>query len=183
MSAQTSEATRQVREDGPPVLLEEAAAEAVLGANPFVGLSVPQVVAAAGRLMTRLGLRPRVVARQLGLLARELVQVARGRSELVPARGDKRWSDPAWRENPVYRRAQQTYLAVTAAVDRAVAESGLDVKSELRGRFAVGIITEALAPTNNPLQPAVLKQVIDTGGGSLVTGVRHLVSDLRHNGG
>jgi polyhydroxyalkanoate synthase len=169
--------------DVPPGLLEEAAAEAVLGANPFVGLNVRQVLAAAGRLMTRLGLRPRVIARQLGLLARDLVQVAAGRSELVPARGDKRWSDPAWRENPVYRRMQQTYLAVTAAVDRAITESGLDVKSELRGRFAVGIITEALAPTNYPLQPAVLKQVIDTGGGSLVSGLRHLVSDLRHNGG
>ena len=28
--------------EAPPGLLEEAAAEAVLGANPFVGLSVPQ---------------------------------------------------------------------------------------------------------------------------------------------
>jgi polyhydroxyalkanoate synthase len=169
--------------EAPPGLLEEAAAEAVLGANPFVGLSLRQVLAAAGRLMTRLGLRPRVVARQLGLLARDLVQVAAGRSELTPARGDKRWADPAWGENPVYRRMQQLYLAVTAAVDRAIEESGLDVKSEMRGRFAVGIITEALAPTNNPLQPAVLKRVIDTGGGSLVAGLRHLVSDLRHNGG
>jgi polyhydroxyalkanoate synthase len=176
-------ATRAADDETAPGLLEEAAAQAVLGANPFVGLSARQVVAAAGRVMTRLGLRPRVVARQLRLLAADLVQVAAGRSELVPARGDKRWADPAWRENPVYRRMQQTYLAVTAAVDRAISESGLDVKSELRGRFAVGIVTEALAPTNNPLQPAVLKQVIDTGGRSLVTGLRHLVSDLRHNGG
>jgi polyhydroxyalkanoate synthase subunit PhaC len=183
MAAQTEDPTREARPDGPPAPLEEVAAEAVLGANPFVGLSVPQVVAAAGRVLTRLGLRPRVVARSLGLLARDLVQVAAGRSELVPARNDKRWSDPAWRDNAVYRRMQQTYLAVTTAVDRAITESGLDVKSELRGRFALGIITEALAPTNNPLQPAVLKQVIDTGGGSLVAGVRHLVSDLRHNGG
>ncbi|MGY1710478.1 PHA/PHB synthase family protein [Geodermatophilus sp. SYSU D00758] len=167
----------------PPGLLEEAAAEAVLGANPFVGLNVRQVLAAAGRLLTRLGLRPRVVARQLGLLARDLALVAAGRSELAPARGDKRWADPAWQGNPAYRRMQQTYLAVTAAVDRAIEEADLDVKSEMRGRFAVGIITEALAPTNNPLQPAVLKRVIDTGGGSLLTGARHLLSDLRHNGG
>jgi polyhydroxyalkanoate synthase subunit PhaC len=184
MSTATQEAGPQRgAAEPPPGLLEEAAAEAVLGANPFVGLNAGQVVAAAGRVMTRLGARPRVVARQLRLLARDLTQVAAGRSELTPARGDKRWADPAWRENPVYRRMQQTYLAVTAAVDRAISESGLDVKSEMRGRFAAGLITEALAPTNNPLQPAVLKQVIDTGGGSLVAGLRHLVSDLRHNGG
>jgi polyhydroxyalkanoate synthase len=167
----------------PSELLEVAAAEAVLGANPFVGLNLRQVLAAAGRLLTRLGVRPRVVARQLARLAADLVQVAAGRSDLAPARGDKRWADPAWQENPVYRRLQQTYLAVNGAVDRAITEAGLDVKSELRGRFAVGIITEALAPTNLPVQPSVLKRVIDTGGGSLVSGVRHLVSDLRHNGG
>src|SRR5689334_11946232 len=125
-----------------PGPLEEAAADAVLGANPFVGLSIRQVLAAAGRLMGRLGLRPRVVARQLRLLARDLVQIAAGRSELMPARGDKRWGDPAWRENPAYRRMQQTYLAVTAAVDRAITDSGLDVKIEMRGRFAVGVNTE-----------------------------------------
>src|SRR4051794_28244206 len=183
MSAQTAGATRGAGSDGPPALLEEAAAEAVLGANPFVGLTVPQVVAAAGRLMTRLGLRPRVIVRQLGLLARDLVQVVAGRSRFAPTRGDKRWSDPAWQENPVYRRMQQTYLAVSAAVDRAIDEADLDIKSEMRGRFAVGIITEALAPTNSPLQPAVLKRVIDTAGGSLLTGARHFASDLRHNGG
>jgi len=183
MTTATTGTAPETRGEPDPGLLEVAAAEAVLGANPFVGLNFRQVLAAAGRLMTRLGLRPRVVVRQLGLLARDLAQVAAGRSELVPAKRDKRWADPAWRENPIYRRMQQTYLAVSAAVDRAIAESGLDVKSELRGRFAVGIITEALAPTNNPLQPAVLKQLIDTGGGSLVAGLRHFVSDVRHNGG
>lgn len=155
----------------------------MLGANPFVGLSSRQVVAAAGRLLTRLGLRPRVVARQLALLTRDLASVATGRSGLVPAKGDKRWTDPAWTENPGYRRLQQSYLAVCQTIDRAISEAGLDVKSDLRGRFAMTIVTEALAPTNTLLNPAALKRAFDTGGGSLVSGAKHLVSDLRHNGG
>jgi polyhydroxyalkanoate synthase subunit PhaC len=163
--------------------LEAVAAEAVLGANPFVSLTAAQIVAAAGRLLTRLGLKPRAVARQLGLLAKDLATVAAGRSELAPAKGDKRWADPAWQENPIYRRWQQAYLAVCAAVDRAIEEADLDVKSDMRGRFAMGLITEAVAPTNNLLHPSVLKRAFDTGGGSLVRGARHLVSDLRHNGG
>lgn len=163
--------------------LEAVAVEAVLGANPFVGLSARQVVAAAGRLLTRLGLRPRVVATHSARLARDLALVVAGRSDIAPAKGDKRWSDPAWQENPAYRRVQQTYLAVCATLDRAVTDAGLDVKSDLRGRFAMGIVTEALAPTNTPLNPAAVKRAFDTGGLSLVRGARHLVSDLRSNGG
>ena len=163
--------------------LEAVAVEAVLGANPFVGLSARQVVAAAGRLLTRLGLRPRVVARHSARLARDIAVVVAGRSDIAPAKGDKRWSDPAWQENPAYRRVQQIYLAVCATLDRAITDAGLDVKSDLRGRFAMGIVTEALAPSNTPLNPAAVKRAFDTGGLSWVRGARHLVSDLRHNGG
>ncbi len=163
--------------------LEAVAVEAVLGANPFVGLSPRQVVAAASRLLTRLGLRPKVVARHSARLARDLAVVVAGRSDIAPAKGDKRWTDPAWQENPVYRRVQQTYLAVCATLDRAIADAGLDVKSDMRGRFAMGIVTEALAPTNTLLNPSAVKRAFDTGGLSLLRGARHFVSDLRHNGG
>jgi polyhydroxyalkanoate synthase len=163
--------------------VEAPALDAMLGANPFVGLSTRQVAAAAGRLLSRLGLRPRVVLRQTGLLTRDLVKVAAGRGERPPARGDKRWSDPAWQGNPVYWRVQQTYLAVCATVDRAIDEADLEVKSDLRGRFAAAMITEALAPSNSLLNPAVLKRAFETGGFSLLRGARNAVSDLRHNGG
>ena len=169
--------------DGSPGSLEAVAVEAVLGANPFVSLSPPQIVLAAGRLLTRLGLRPRVVAKHTAQLARELAIVVAGRSDLAPAKGDKRWSDPAWQLNPLYRRLQQTYLAVCATVDQAITDADLDIKSDLRGRFAMGIVTEALAPTNSLANPAALKRAFDTGGASLVKGARALVSDLRHNGG
>lgn len=163
--------------------LEETAVEAVLGANPFVGLNTRQVVSAAGRLLARSGLHPRAVAAVTARLAKDLVLVTAGRSDIAPKKGDKRWSDPAWEENPVYRRVQQTYLAVCRAVDAAVDAADLDVKSDLRGRFAMGILTEALAPTNTPLNPSVLKRAFDTAGLSLLTGARHAAGDLVRNGG
>ena len=176
-------APRQPAGGEPLGALEAVAVEAVLGANPFVGLSARQVVAAAGRLLSRLGLRPRVVARHTARLAKDLALVLAGRSDIAPAKGDKRWTDPAWQENPVYHRVQQIYLAVCETLDRAVADAGLDVKSDLRGRFAMGIVTEALAPTNTPLHPSAIKRAFDTGGKSVVRGARHFASDLWNNGG
>lgn len=53
-------------------------------------------------------------------LGAELVKVALGRSEVAPARGDWRFKDPTWTDNPVYRRVAQSYLATCAAADSVV---------------------------------------------------------------
>ena len=45
-------------------------------------------------------------------------------------------------------------------------------------------LTSAMAPTNTLLgNPAAIKKAFDTGGRSLLRGVRSLVDDVRHNGG
>jgi polyhydroxyalkanoate synthase len=173
------DAAREQAGDGPASI----PVDALLAANPFVGLNLQQIVSAFGRVLLRLGLRPRVVVRRSGALAKDLALVLAGREVVPPARSDKRWADPAWRENPAYRRVQQAYLAVATALDRAIEEAGLDTKSEARGKFATAIIVEGLAPSNTPLNPAVLKRAFDTGGKSLLTGVRHAVSDIRGNHG
>ncbi len=157
--------------------------DALLAANPFVGLNLGQIVSAFGRVLIRLGLRPTVVARRSAALAADLAKVLAGREVVTPARGDKRWADAAWRENFAYRRLQQAYLAVSAALDQAIEEAGLDAKSEARGKFATAIIVEGLAPSNTPLNPSVVKRAFDTGGRSLLTGIRHAVSDIRGNHG
>ena len=49
---------------------------------------------------------------------------------------------------------------------------------------AVTLFTETLSPTNIlPGNPAAIKRAFDTGGKSLVAGVRHVVTDLKQNGG
>jgi polyhydroxyalkanoate synthase len=108
----------------------------------------------------------------------------RGLSELAPAPGDRRFTDPAWKENPFYRVSLQAYLAWCAALNRAVDAAGLDRQGEQRLRFLVSQLTEAAAPTNTWLgNPAALKRLIDTGGASAVRGLIHLLDDLAHNGG
>jgi polyhydroxyalkanoate synthase subunit PhaC len=120
----------------------------------------------------------RVAARGAGL-AGELGRVATGRSELAPARGDRRFGDRAWDGNWLLRRVLQSYLMVGDVVDGLITDADLDWRAERRARLAAGNVVDALAPTNFALSnPAVLKETIDTGAGNLVRGTRRLLRDL-----
>jgi polyhydroxyalkanoate synthase len=156
----------------------------VLGANPFVGLTRRQVVAALGRLAQRTAVEPGVVAAATLDAARQLIEVAIGRSAVAPAAGDKRFADRAWTENPLYHRMMQSYLVQRHALLRLLDEVELDHKSRERARFALSLLTEAVAPTNTLLgNPSALAKAVETRGQSVVMGLRHMGHDLRHNGG
>jgi polyhydroxyalkanoate synthase subunit PhaC len=122
-------------------------------------------------------------ATRLGL---ELSRIAAGVSDVAPAWGDRRFADPAWTSNPVFRMIQQSYLASAGAMERIVAAMG-DGRSgpgAEQARFAASIITSAAAPTNFlATNPAALKRAFDTGGMSLLRGTRNFARDVRHNGG
>jgi polyhydroxyalkanoate synthase len=154
----------------------------ILGANPFVGLTRRQGAAALGRLLHRVLVEPRVVAACLDT-ARQLIDVAIGRSEVAPAPGDKRFTDGTWNTNPLYHRVMQAYLVGRNAALRLPDDVELDQKSRERARFALSLLTEAAAPTNTLLgNPSALAKAVQTRGHSLVTGLRHFGHDLRHNG-
>ncbi|MGH8991079.1 MAG: PHA/PHB synthase family protein, partial [Acidimicrobiia bacterium] len=113
----------------------------------------------------------------------ELAAVARGTSTRAPARGDRRFADPAFKDNPLYRRVAQGYLAAGAVTSDTVGRLRLDPKSEERAQFVVGQLVDALAPTNSLAgNPAALRKAKDTKGQSLVAGARNLARDVRHNG-
>ena len=59
------------------------------------------------RFALNLAKQPRTVASRAASLGRELMSIAEGRSELAPAKGDKRFADPAWRGNPLLHRTMQ----------------------------------------------------------------------------
>jgi polyhydroxyalkanoate synthase len=69
-------------------------------------------------------------------------------------------------------------------MEAMVTSANLDWRAEERARFFMGIAVSAAAPTNTFLgNPAALKRAIETGGGSLVSGLRNFIDDQRHNGG
>lgn len=134
---------------------------------------------AAVRGAAHLAGRPQRVARRGAGLAAELGKVAVGRSQLAPAKGDRRFADPAWQGNPAFRRLGQSYLAVGQTVDALVDDAELDWSDERRVRFALENVLDLLAPSNHPLlNPAVLKAMIDSGGANLVRGAHNFARDM-----
>lgn len=130
-----------------------------------------------------LGRTPINLARETANLYREWLAILFGTSAReVPAK-DWRFADPAWREQPMYKRLAQGYLAFCDAIDNVV-DDNPDWRKRERARFVTGILTSAIAPTNTLIgNPAALKRAYETGGMSLVRGTKNLLDDLRHNEG
>jgi polyhydroxyalkanoate synthase subunit PhaC len=131
------------------------------------------------RFALNLARQPRTVASRAATLGRELAAIAQGRSALAPAKGDKRFADPAWTGNPLLKATMQAYLATNNTVNQLFSDAKLDWRDAERIRFVLDVLTEGLSPSNNPLlNPLAYKALIDTGGLSAVRGVRHFIDDM-----
>ncbi|MDO8432130.1 MAG: alpha/beta fold hydrolase [Candidatus Binatus sp.] len=168
----------QTPEDNHPAL------NAILGANPFVGLDATQVVGTLTMLMRNLAGQPTAVGSRAFQLWLELGQIVAGASSVAPEPGDKRFADPAWSEHPAYRRMMQSYLAWRTAMHDLVNDEDVDWQEVEQQKFALTLITEALSPTNFFFtNPSALKRAFDTAGQSVVRGIGSFLSDLWNNGG
>jgi polyhydroxyalkanoate synthase len=97
---------------------------------------------------------------------------------------DKRFTDPAFQDNPFYKTWMQTYLAWCKGLGQLVDDAGIPPADAQRARFGLGLLTDALAPTNTLFgNPAALKKFIDTGGASAVRGLTHMLEDIAQNHG
>jgi polyhydroxyalkanoate synthase len=131
------------------------------------------------RFAAGLARRPDRLAREAVAFAGELARVGAGRSTLAPPSRDRRFTDPAWTSNPLLRRLVQAYLAAGQTAERLLADADLAWRDAERMRFLVDNLVQALAPSNNPVaSPVFWKAVIDSGGGNVVRGARHLAADL-----
>jgi poly(hydroxyalkanoate) polymerase-like protein len=161
-------------------------ADAALGINPLVGVGSGVAEVLAG--FREIG-REAITHPWLGVepSTEFIEQVGRswvGRSQIEPKRGDRRFADPTWRDNPFYRAWMQSYLAWTGALERFVDSTGLDAKNAQRARFALSLVTDAFAPTNVWLgNPAALKKFVETGGVSAIHGFENMLDDIAHNRG
>ncbi|WP_213875614.1 class II poly(R)-hydroxyalkanoic acid synthase [Pseudomonas sp. dw_358] len=161
----------------------QRASHHTLALNPVVGLRRKDLLTSA-RMVMRLAWRhPVLSAKHVAQLGVELKNVLLGNSQLVPERDDRRFADPAWRENPLYRRYLQTYLAWRQELHAWIDDSSLTAEDTNRAHFVVNLLTEALAPTNSTMNPAALKRFFETGGKSALDGLGHLAKDLVRNGG
>src|SRR6202161_621498 len=119
--------------DAPSEQMFAETPEAVLGGEDVGGYDP----ATFSRSLT-LGFKslPRVARVSAGLAA-EMARVAAGRSEVEAARGDWRFADAAWSENPGYKRLKQAYLAWSEAVMELAEDASPDWRAAERARFAM----------------------------------------------
>lgn len=102
----------------------------------------------------------------------------------VEADRDARFADPAWKENAAFYWLQQQYLVFARLLKELPEAASLSEPEARKARFALGLVADVVAPTNFlATNPAALRRAFETGGKSVVRGVRNFVDDLATNGG
>lgn len=93
---------------------------------------------------------------------------------------DRRFADPAWREQPVFALIHQTYLLFAERLSQSVdTAEGLSEEDRENLRFATKGVLDAMSPANYPMMnPVVLERTVETQGENLVRGLERLSNDL-----
>ena len=142
----------------------------------IVGLRGRDLRSSIGLLLGQ-GLRQPLHSLRNGLeLTGKLVRVLRG-DTLQPVADDPRFNDPTWHTNPLYRRLLQAYLVSQQQWLSWIEQSNLTGDDRDRALFLVTQLSLALSPSNGPLNPLAIKECFDTGGNSLLNGLRQLLHD------
>jgi polyhydroxyalkanoate synthase subunit PhaC len=181
--------------DGEPSVLSKALSD-LLGIAEDPGASSDPVsfgraLAASGQAMAKnpMGVAAANVRLLMGSAAAARAATARAfgleaAAPAAPAKGDKRFDDPAYSENPFFFWLAQQYLLTGQLVAELLDVAGLEGSDAVKAKMASSIMVDALSPSNNLFgNPAALKRAFETGGKSVLRGAQNFVHDVRHNGG
>ncbi len=160
------------------------AAETTTAVNSLVGFRRSEIARSIGLMAGYAAKQPKPLAKHLKNYASELIEIAKGTSTLEPARKDRRFKDSTWQSNPFYKKGLQNWLAMRKELTGWIDGSGMHPADQARAKFVTDIIADSLAPTNMLLgNPAAMKRLFETGGGSIFNGLKNAYDDLRNNGG
>ncbi|MBV8365494.1 MAG: alpha/beta fold hydrolase [Candidatus Eremiobacteraeota bacterium] len=125
-----------------------------------------------------------VAEQTIGLNTLRRMQGEQPESPVSVPHDDKRFNDPAWRSNPFLFGALEDYFVRSRAALDLVEASRLPEATRKKARFAIRLMLDAMAPSNVPwMNPAVVKEAMNSGGGSLMRGLQNFLDDVRNNGG
>lgn len=166
------------------VKFEDEAAQYTTALGPLVGLTREDIFGAVAVLLRETASDPQRMMRHSQEMGSDMIKIMTGKSELAPSPKDKRFMDPAWRYNPFMRAGMQYYLAVQKGMANWLDELELDELEKDRARFISNIIIDGLAPTNTLMgNPTAQKRLIDSGGLSLIKGLKNAYTDMTQNKG
>ena len=162
--------------------LENEAAQSTTALGPLVGLAREDFVGAVALLLRETASDPQRSMKHAQAFSEDLVKILTGKSELTPHPKDKRFMDPAWQYNPFFRAGAQYYLAVQKGMHNWLQDLELDELERDRANFISNIIIDGLAPTNTLAgNPTAQKRLIDSGGLSLIKGLKNAYDDIVNN--
>ncbi len=164
--------------------LENEAAQSTTALGPMIGLAREDFVGAIALLLRETASDPARSMKHAKSLGEDVVKIMTGKSELAPDPKDKRFKDPAWQYNPFFRAGAQYFLAVQKGMSSWLDDLDLDELERDRANFISNIIIDSLAPTNSLMgNPTAQKRLIDSGGLSLVKGLKNAYNDMVYNKG
>ncbi len=164
--------------------LENEAAQSTTALGPMIGLAREDFIGAIALLLRETASDPARSMKHARSMGEDMIKIMTGKSDLAPDPKDKRFKDPAWQYNPFFRAGAQYYLAVQKGMANWLNDLDLDELERDRANFISNIIIDSLAPTNTLAgNPTAQKRVIDSGGMSLVKGLKNAYDDIVHNKG
>lgn len=164
--------------------LENEAAQSTTALGPLIGVAREDFVGAVALLLRESASDPKRLMKHAQAMGEDMIKIMTGKSELKPDPKDKRFMDPAWQYNPFFRAGAQYYLAVQKGMHNWLQDLELDDLERDRANFISNIIIDSLAPTNTLIgNPMAQKQLINSGGLSLIKGLQNAYRDLTENKG
>ncbi len=102
-----------------------------------------------------------------------------------PARGDKRFNDPAWKDEVVFDYLKQSYLLTARWLQGTIKEvEGVDDKTARKVDFYTRQFIDAVSPSNFAMtNPQVVKATVESKGENLLKGLQNLLGDLERGKG
>jgi polyhydroxyalkanoate synthase subunit PhaC len=150
--------------------------------SPLVGLAREDMMGAVAALLRETAMRPDMTMKHVQSFNDDVVKIMTGKSDLAPSPKDKRFADAAWSYNPFYRAGVQYYLAMQKTTQSWIEDLEFDELEKNRARFVSAMILDALSPTNTLAgNPSAIKKAIDSGGLSLMKGLKNAYNDIVHN--
>lgn len=102
-------------------------------------------------------------------------------SVVEPEKGDKRFNAGDWQQNPAFDAIKQSYLLTATTLLKSASETqGMDERQQQKLIFYLRQFLDAISPTNFAFtNPQVIHETVQSGGKNLVTGVEHLLRDIK----
>lgn len=102
---------------------------------------------------------------------------------ITPAKGDRRFKDEAWTQEPYYLAIMQQYLLFSQMVEELIEDlDGLDPTQKRNLAFYARQLVNAMSPTNFvSTNPEVMRCTLETRGQNLVDGLTRLREDLANS--